>query len=217
MLSWSEQARIRIAADDLDIPMPQTVTDAEALREAAGRVLDDVAAEVEPDIGSMTVKNVKALHAALVAWPEQERRRLQAVRLVESADGRIQNAWDSCWPYFLQQFRGPFNTAAQAYLGGDRSALELVGNLARVRDFLVPHHQRAHMATDALEPDTRVLVIPSQEHSLRIIPVRSNGMERYSPGWFDMVVASGCEIEWHTPAEQQAMTIPGRVDQSRLA
>jgi hypothetical protein len=95
MLLHIDHVRLASAADDFGLAMPKSLTDAEALHTAALALLAGVHAEAEPNVYDITLKNLKDVHTALVAWPSHAAREEAAARLVQVAAGKVQRRMDA--------------------------------------------------------------------------------------------------------------------------
>jgi hypothetical protein len=207
MLINQDITRLNITCEDFNIPKPKTLTDAETLHKAAVALQTEVYAEVEPNSYDLTVKNLRALHAALVSWPSHDSRGEAANLLAQRANGYVMDEWNRFAHALLvgDLLRSPFNKAAAAYTGGDETALPALIALAQTRDILASANKATTLRTDNLDPQTRILDVVSARHALYVVTHATQGLERFAQAWFEAVRdLDGVTIRWMSPADQVA-------------
>jgi hypothetical protein len=198
-----DQHRLSDACDNFGVPIAKAITDANALRDAAQELLAATRAETAPDPDSLTAKNLRELHAAMVAWPSHVDRVAAAERLTAVAASKLAAAWAASVPALLTAFRRPFDNTAARVLAGDGSAVPELQQLDAVRDTLA-NTNRARCRSEVLERVTRVLVVPSYDVALNKVRMRTEGIERLTVAWCRHAADLGCQIKWQTPVEQEA-------------
>ena len=215
-------AKIFEVARFADIEVPQEVTDAEALLEAAEKFRDDVANEPAPDYTTATVKGLAKLHAAGVDHARRTERLQVADDIVKAAQDKLGSAMFTTAGQLTEPLAERFTleadkfTQALADLGGnpDPAAASVdpvrAEALARLReagmnlDYLKQARDAIAFQTGAaashglfsreFEELSRVLYVPD---------VRAWNLHRRHTSWL-RAVEVGCEIRWQSPAEQAA-------------
>jgi hypothetical protein len=122
------------------------------------------------------------------------------------------DAWFCFCVPLMELLRMPFDHAADAYTGGDETALPDVVYLAQVRDILTevvdpPTLQPRTEGGREFERTCRVLDVGDVIGAEHLLPnVTFAGKTRHTPAWFAAARnLTGCRIRWMTPADQVAM------------
>jgi hypothetical protein len=128
-------------------------------------------------------------------------------------------AWMRASRPIMEGLRGPFDTAATAYMGGDQGSLPALCALGQIRDLLAegwppPLTNNGDVTTlqvrsqadgGEFEKSIRVLDVGSVLLAERLLPDATRGTTRLSPEWFAAVLnISGLKIKWQTPTDQVA-------------
>jgi hypothetical protein len=200
-----------------DLEAPPAVTDAEAALEAAIALRATVAAEVAPDLSSVTAKNLAKLHAAAVAWENRDARLRAADAIVKAATDKLENAMFISAQELRQPLADLFNqrakdfTATLEQMGGNptltagngeayarlRATATELGLLRQARDAYSPRGTRAATAHDRFEQMSRVFRI-ADEHPDALGFHNLSGAEFWAAG-----IARGHAIAWQDNAEQE--------------
>ena len=199
------------AVNNCKIAIPKSITEAEAVHDAAVDLLNKIKGEVEPDIYSVNLKNLDATFTALLSWPSHAARFEIANRLERTTDQAIIQAWQIFCTELMEKFRAPFDEAASKYMAGDKTVVPALTELGKVRDILKLVTGSVKLRSDHFEVYSRVLTIPSEKTSMEKIPQvlgnpYSNVEGRYESAWFAAVTSlPGVRLEWHSPADQIAL------------
>lgn len=227
MLTTRDTQIIAGACDTFKVARPKYVVDAQKLVDAAGTLVADTAAETVPDLGTLSLENMRAIHAQMSTISTKPERLGAAVKIQSQAQQALLIAWMRASSGLLEAFRAPFDKAVGRFtqaltdLGGDLDASRAVasgrhkehaaltqaaadlGDLARVRDALALA-STLDVGHPVLEREGRILTFPNGDSVINTLSSRTQGAGRYEAPWFAAVLGiPGVRIEWHTPAEQQ--------------
>jgi len=223
MLSTNSVVLINEACTRFSIPLPKAVVAADALHSAAVDLLTDIRAETAPDLETLTIRNIKDTHTAMVLRTTFQTRERAAVEIEGLTATKSVYAWHLACTALLEAFRTPFDKAAGTFVtalktldGNVDPKLAIDAGLhseyraltTSAADLSVLAIVRDAIATsvpfDSGHPDLdkigRITTIPDARTLGRRLP----GTATYRLDWFvELAGVPGVVIKWHTPSEQQ--------------
>ena len=194
------------------IPKTKQITEANELLLAATNLYNAIRAEVEPDIYAVTTKTLDSTFAALLVWPSNATRATVANRLVQAAAQQIVEAWNAYAGELMEAFRKPFNDAAAKLLAGDKKAIPVLDELARVRDALALALP-VNLRNREFEELSRLLFLPSIKTAVERFPIRIEGIRRHQGEFWALALKiPDVRIVWNSPENQSEinLTIPAK-------
>jgi hypothetical protein len=210
MIQDQTRQLILSAADDYEVELPDSVTDAQKLHAAALSYVSKIEATTQPTIASITApKDVAPIVDALLAWPQRDERLLIARRVEVEMRVRL-NAAVEGFGTVLHSALGPVFTAAAAdftarYEAGDQqdpATVATLSDLVRVADALAGPVDQGFSMTGSDRP-TRVLVWRTRNDMIRLRH-RASDTQRGSQPWLEAALSLGATLTWQTRAEQIA-------------
>jgi len=224
MISSNDAILIRNACAQFSVPVPKAVATGENLHEAATQLLEEIRAEVAPNLEGLNLKNLRDTHAQMVARTTWQTRERAAVELEATAVQSRILAWHNAAGDLVEAFRVPFDSAAGIF----RNALETlnanVDPQVAIRRGL--HDEYRALTTSAeelavlaiarnclaaslpfdsgrrdLDSIGRIISVPDTYALTRRIPAPDG---RFSLAyWVKLAAVPGVIIKWHAPGDQQ--------------
>jgi hypothetical protein len=128
---------IYAAASFIDAPLPKPVTEAHAVLDAAEALRDSIATETQPELGTLSRKNLNKLHATMVAYENREARLRAAEQIVHIATQALAETQFTNQQLLAAPLAAAFNDAADRFtkaygdLEGNVDQLAALSNPAR--------------------------------------------------------------------------------------
>lgn len=210
----SNRHAFALAAETYGVPVPDYITKAQALLDAAQKYKADLLALEAPTLNDVTPTTISKRVDAVLAFAQRDERLALANRIEAAADTEVETAW--CLRFkltLMTDLAEPFDEAAQAFMDvydnddpnahQDPAVVATLGELVRLRDLLTSGRRGDGLPGEMYDLPTRVTVLPDQDAITRKIPVRVGNLTRGSIEWLNaMLSIDGVRLKWHTPAQQ---------------
>ncbi len=202
------------AAETYGVALPDYLTTAKALLEAAETYKADVAALTPPTLEGVTAKTIAKTIDAVLAFAQRDDRLKLASRVEAIADAAVEFAYMRFQETLMTDLAKPFDKAASKFMAvydanphaaQDPATVATLCDLIRLRDQMAGRVGASTPTGDLYDLPTRVTTLPNKDVLARKIPVRVGNLRHDSVEWLNaMLSIEGIRLKWQTPAEQAA-------------
>lgn len=235
-LTQSEIRPMQATLERFSIPVPKRLAEADRVAALAQAACMRVLQEIEPAIVGLTVKNLAARIDQLATWTAMSAHRQAAATAVQSqAEKEQRDIWTEAIDELHQLLAPKFADAADRLLaaleelGGElaidvnvahgrgdahRAGTEAAADLEALRTASSILHGRLPVSDTPFWKWSRIVALPTYATAAWLDSIARRGatpLHDAAEGdlrwWANLAREPGVRLQWHTPAEQEAMRV----------